>query len=145
MCPMALGSWLLAVGSWLLALGSWLLGCLNAPTPKSPEPRAKSSYRQPRLLSDEHRCSGEEAGHVVCSSRPAEVIALRLVAFDPAKKCKLLGRLDTLGDHAEAKTARDPEHRRDDGHVALVVRKIIDERAIDLHRAERESLEVAER
>src|SRR5690606_22723254 len=74
---------------------------------------------------------------------PGEEVALRVPAAELHELLDLLLGLDALGDDVEVEALRDGDDGLDD-LVALPVRQPGHERAIDLHGADREAVEVAE-
>ena len=77
--------------------------------------------------------------------RPAEQVALSLIAAELPQPVALGGRLDALGDRAEAEVGRQVDDRGDDALVLLVGAHALHERLVDLDEGQRQAAEVRER
>jgi hypothetical protein len=88
---------------------------------------------------------GWAAAELRLAFRPADQVALELVAVVVQQEPELLLRLDALGDHAQSEAVRHQDDSRGDRRVVRVCRQVVHKRAVDLQPVDPESLEVAQR
>ena len=77
--------------------------------------------------------------------RRQEEVSLRLVALEVDQRHELLLGLDALGRDPQPERVSETDHGGHDRGVAGIRAEAAHERAVDLHRVDREALEVAER
>src|ERR1051326_3740806 len=130
---------------WVTGLRGYEVAFAKRRNLVTPKPRNPASHLASRLPKTDHRLLDERARDAVGVKGPAEVEALRLIALAALQESELVLGFHTFGDHAQTQRPRDGDHSRDDRAVALIRGDAGDEGAVDLHRVERESLQVVER
>src|SRR5680860_192826 len=88
--------------------------------------------------------TGQERPDLLRHTRREEE-PLRLMAAQAHERAELLFRLDALCDHREAEGTPEADNTGDDGRVFRIVAQPVDERAVDLHRVDREPFEIPQR
>ncbi|MNF60640.1 hypothetical protein D3C84_422620 [compost metagenome] len=76
--------------------------------------------------------------------RAAEQVALDEITAVALEKLVLLKGFDAFGDHLQMQGVSHDDNRLNDFHVLSRLGNVLDERAIDLQRVERQALEVGE-
>jgi hypothetical protein len=99
--------------------------------------RARSRQRQLALIGDHPRA-------VADGQRRREVIPLHLVAAARREKGELRRRFDAFGNDAQAQASGHRDHGLRDQRGIRVHDDVLEKRAIDLERVEREALEMAQ-
>src|SRR5205085_9123043 len=77
--------------------------------------------------------------------RPAEVVALPFDTTQRSQLLRLLLGLDAFGGRLHPQAGAEADDRLHDRQAVLTLRKVADERLVDLDLVEREAAEIAER
>src|SRR3954468_7115451 len=91
------------------------------------------------------RLAGQDRGEVARLPWSGEPVPLRAIAPERQQRVELPTRLDALRHDRQAQCVTEAHHRGDDRGVLALDAEAGYEGEIDLYRAEREPLEVAER